>query len=447
MRNGRSLLLPALALLLAAGCAGPAKLAQQSQEALDRGDFRKAYDKALRAVEKDPQNQLARQAYDEASARVADDYIARVRAQAAVDSVRAADLAMDFRGFRASVAAHGSALPANRAYEADEDRIVTAAAREFYRRGRADMTAKRPKQAWRDFGTAQAYVPDYADAAKRQQDAYRAARARVALLPFEDGVAVRGLAPAIAQQLDQQVPSHTSNLHFTELAAPAAVANAMSVAQANRMTRDDALAIGRKLGVDRVVTGRFAGLRSNHDLKDLTLPVFRKIEQKNEQGEPIVKWFESSLTVVTREREVTVNWEYAVLDVKTGAVLLTRTRPAVAAARIVWTDFKPEGDCDRYALLPPDVRKTDDARAKRVDAQWQDRVGSWTLPALLIKARDERGRRQWSRDYRGEFRGVESRRRPVWLGELPGEDDLAFVALDGVWRDVVSGLQELDERD
>jgi tetratricopeptide (TPR) repeat protein len=448
MRIRRVALLPVLAaLLLAAGCAGPAKLAQQSQEALAKGDLRKAYDKALRAVEKDPQNGAARAAYSEASARVADDYIARVRAQAATDSVRAADLALDFRNFRSSVAAHGSSLPANPAYEADEDRIVTAAAREFYRLGRAAMTAKRPKEAYRDFGTALEYVPGYADAAKRQADAYKAARSRVALLPFENAIGVRGLSQEMATQMEAHVPTQAGNMSFTEFVDGAAVENVMTVAQASRMSREDAMALGRKVGADRVVTGRYVGIRSNNDLKDLTIPIYRKVESKNDAGETLVRWVESSLHVVTREREVTVNWEYSVLDVKTGAVLLQRTRPAVAAARIVWTDFKPEGDCDRYTLLPPDVRREDSARARKVDQQWEERVGSWTLPALLVKSRDERNRSRWSTSYRGEFHGVDSRRRPVWLGELPGEPDLAFIALDGSWREVLAGLQELDARD
>ena len=82
-----------------------------------------------------------------------------------------------------------------------------------------------------------------------------------------------------------------------------------------------------------------------------------------------------------------------------------------------------------------------------MDSQWQERVGSWKLADLLLKARDARGRSKWSRDYRREFHGTDSRNRPVWLGELPGEDDLAFVALDDAWRPVLSTLQELDGQD
>jgi hypothetical protein len=449
MRTRRILLLPLLAAMFAlASCAGPAKLAQQSQEALAKGDLHKAYDRALRAVEKDPQNAAARQAYDEASRRVSGDYRARVRARAATDSLSAADLAIEYRDFRAVVARNGSSLPADEAYESEEDRIVTAAAREFYHRGRVAMTARRPKEAWRNYGTSQHYVENYADVLRRQQDAWNAARTRVALFPFEDGIGVPGLSQEIAAQVGQQVPGHAAGaLSFTEFVDGSAIAGVMTVAQASHMSRDEALALGRKVGADRVVVGRFAGMRANNDLKDLTLPIYRKVDRKDDKGGTITDWVESSLQVVTRERQVTVNWEFDVLDARSGVVLAHRTVPAATAARVVWSDFKPEGDCDRYTLLPPDVRRNDTTRAKRVDSQWEERVGSWTLPSLLTKARDGRNRAHWSREYRGEFRGTDTRRRPVWLGELPGEDDMAFVALDSAWRDVYTALQELDAKD
>ncbi len=447
MRNRFQLLLPLAAALVLASCAGPAKLAQQSDEALAKGDLSKAYDRALRAVEKDPLNAQARGAYTRASARVADDYKARVRALAAADSLGAADLALRFRAFRNTVAQHGSPLPSDDRYVDDENRIVTAAAREYYGRGREAMVEKRPKQAWRDFGSCLAYVPDYRDAQRRQQDAWRAARTRVAVLPFEDGIRVRGLREAVAEQLEGQLPGHAGSMTFTEFVAGGQVADAMTVSQAAHMTAEDAIALGRHVGADRVVTGRFVALRSNNDLKDLSIPIYRRVERKNKNDETVVSWDPSTLRVITREREVKVNWDFEVIDVKSGIVVAHREVPADAVARIVWTDYRPEGNPNQYHLLPPDVRKRDSSRAKQVDSQWQERVGSWKLADLLLKARDARGRSKWSRDYRREFHGTSSRQRPVWLGELPGEDDLAFVALEDAWRPVLSTLQELDGQD
>lgn len=446
MKLSRAFLLIGVAFFVAS-CAGPAKLARQSDEALAKGDLRKAYDKALRAVEKDPQNTLARAAYDAASRRVADDYKARVRALAAADSLGAADLALDFRSFRGSVAAHGTALVPDDAYESDEKRILGAAARTHYRYGRASLNSKRPKEAWHEFELCRRY-DGWNDFERLQAKAYDAAVTRVAVFPFEDGIRIPGLSQEVAAQLDHELARRAGDMRFTVLVDPEKVTGTMTVAQANSMSREAAMALGRKIGADRIVVGRFGGMRSNNDLKDMTLPIYRRIESKDETGATITRWDEATLRVVTREREVTVNWGFDVLDTKTGAVVRHRDVPTNTAARVVWTDFKPVGDCDHYALLPPDVRRTDTARAKQVDGQWDERLGSWKLAELLKRAQSDRSSRtRWSRDYRREFRGVDSRRRPVWLAELPGEDDLAFVALDDAWKPVLATLKDLDAKD
>jgi hypothetical protein len=135
-----------------------------------------------------------------------------------------------------------------------------------------------------------------------------------------------------------------------------------------------------------------------------------------------------------------------VIDVRTGATLARRIVPGEAHAHTVWTDFRPEGDCTHYALLDPDTRKAEPERAKAVDAQWKERVGSWTLPALLERAQKGRDRARYKPDYRREFLG-DTRARPVWLGELPSEDELAYCALETVWKPVLAALEELDERE
>ena len=445
MKLSRILLLIGAALIVAS-CAGPAKLARQSDEALAKGDVRKAYDKALRAVEKDPMNAAARSAYDAASRRVAEDFKARVRALAAADSLGAADLALEFRGFRGSVAAHGSALVPDDAYESDEARLLGTAARTHYRYGRASLSSKRPKEAWREFELCRRY-DGWADFERLQAKAFDAAVTRVAVFPFEDGIRVPGLSQEVAGQIDRELARRGGEMRFTMLVDPEKVTGTMTVAQANGMSREAAIALGRRIGADRIVVGRFGGMRSNNGLKDMTLPIYRRVETKDETGASVTRWDEATLRVVTREREVTVNWGFDVLDTRSGAVVEHRELPTNTAARVVWTDFRPVGDCDRYALLPPDVRSKDSARARQVDGQWDERVGTWKLAELLKRAQNDRGRTRWSKDYRHEFRGVDSRRRPVWLAELPGEDDLAFVALDDAWRPVLATLRDLDAKD
>jgi hypothetical protein len=440
--------LPAAALaLLAVSCAGPAKLAQQSDEALAKGDVRKAYDRALRAVEKDPMNAAARAAYDAASNRVAADYRQRVLAAAAADTMAAANLVLTFRNFRYEVAEHGSQLAADLEFDARERRIVATAARECYRLGRADMEAGRPRSAWMHFTDCRRFDDGYADVAKRQDAAYTAAVTRVAVLPFVDGIGIPGLSQTIGSEAIAQIGRRAEQqFRFTQILDDATVQGKMTLAQIRDLSREGAIELGRKLGAQRIVLGHFSGIRTNNDMKDLTIPIYHRTVGKDPDGHDIERWEESSLRVVTRERQVTVQYDFDVIDVRTGEVLLHKQLPAETAARVVWTDFRPAEDCDHYALLPPDVRKAQPDRARKLDEQWSDRVGSWQLKDLLVKARDERSRANYNSRYRGEFLN-NTRSRPVWLGELPREDDLAFCALNELWRPVNDALKELDTKD
>jgi len=179
-----------------------------------------------------------------------------------------------------------------------------------------------------------------------------------------------------------------------------------------------------------------------------TLPLFRKRESTDDKGVTTVSWDESSFRVMTRERDVTVQYVFDVVDVASGTVIAHREEPAHTIVRVAWTDFHPDPneDCGRYALLPPDVRKSDPDRARNVDAQWRDTMGSWDLKQFLERARDERGRSRYSTRYRGEFYG-DTRQHPVWMGELPAENDMAGVALSDAWKPVLAVLKDLDAKD
>ncbi len=442
------LLLISCFVLALASCAGPAKLARQSDEALARGDVRTAYDRALRAIEKDPMNQPARDAYTAASRQVAADYRRRVLALASADTLAAADLALEARAFRLDVAHHGTAPESTPDYDTAEQAILATAARVHYRHGRADMAAHLPKAAVDEFNAVRRYDDDYADVAARLDAAFRAATARVVLMPFVDEVGVRGLSQEIGgivqDQLAQRAPRE---LRFTQVLGADQLESVMTVAQARDLGRADAVALARRAGADWIVLGRVRGLRSSTSQHDLTMPLYHRVEEKDDKGVTIVRWEESSLRVVTREREVTVQYDFDVLSTKSGAVLAHHEEPAHAVARVAWTDYRPEEHCDRYALLPPDVRSSDPDRARAVDAQWREQMGSWEVRDLLQRARDQHERSSWSVRYRGDFYGVDTRQRPVWLGALPGEDDMAFVALHDAWRPVLATLKELDSKD
>jgi hypothetical protein len=442
----------AAALLLAlvtclVSCASPARLARQSDEALAHGDLAKAYDKALRAIDKDPQNAAAREAYDAASLRVGADYRSRVLAAAVSDTLAAADLALEYRDFRLEVAHHGSAPGGAPAYEDAEPRILRAAARIRYRSGRAQMQAKHPRIAWREFGAALRYVPDFSDAARRKDAAWALSVSRVAVLPFTDGIGISGLPLEVEQGAAGQIARRIAkDFRFTQLVPADSVEQRLTLAQTRELSRDDARAIGRALGAGLVVSGHFLGMRSTDSSREPSLTVYHRVERHDDEGKTVVEWRPSPMSFVTRDRDVTVRWSFDVIDVRTGAVVLHREQDATAGARIAWTRFQPDEDCDHYALLPPDERTAHPDRAREVDAAWKERMGTWTLPEFLKSARGDRDRAHYSSRWRGEFRG-DTRKHPVWMGELPGEGELAHVALEGAWKPLYDGLRELDKQE
>jgi len=77
--------------------------------------------------------------------------------------------------------------------------------------------------------------------------------------------------------------------------------------------------------------------------------------------------------------------------------------------------------------------------------EWKQRFGAWTLPKLLERARKEHRHTHYGAEDRKAF-FADCHERPVWLAELPGEDELASIALDGVWQPVLGMLQELDAK-
>ncbi|HTR97204.1 MAG TPA: hypothetical protein VMH61_04830 [Candidatus Acidoferrales bacterium] len=429
--------------LLAVSCAGTAKLARPGEAAPTQGGLRRAYDRALRAIEQDPQNAKARAAYTTASNRVAADWRMRVVALAAADSSAAADLAIEYRTFRTQVGFNGSALMPDPAYDAAERRLLLRAARIHDALARAAFAARRPKAAWREIGECRRYVDDYAGAVQLQEAAYREALTRVVVLPFASDGRLAGLEPRIQHELADAIAVSGGGLHFTQLVTTDGLDVPTTVAGTNGPAGEGELGLGRRLGVDRIVTARAGDVESNTDTRDLTLPIYRRTDAQDDQGHTVERWSETTLHVVTRERDVNVRYAVRVIDSRSGAVLAHREPSAATRARTMWTDFVPDGDCDRYALLPPDVRQSDPDRARRVDARWQERLGSWTLPEVLQLARDQRDHAHYDPRDRARF-DRDTRDRPVWLGELPAPNELACVALDDAWKTVLTMLQELD---
>src|SRR5262249_24550414 len=194
----------------------------------------------------------------------------------------------------------------------------------------------------------------------------------------------------------------------------------------------------------RIVTGRIHGMRTNTNTFSFQYPIYHQVTERDTAGRAVIRWVESRFDAIARERVVTLQWDIQVLDVRTHAELVKRSAEVASVARVAWTDYRAEGSCGDYRLVPPD--RDADEEGRRIHARWKECFGTWTLPDMLEQARRDRGRSLYQSRYRDEFRS-DSREHPVLCGELPGEDDMAQIALSDLWRPVLASLKDLDPKD
>src|SRR2546422_10790370 len=99
-----------------ASCAGPTELARQSEQQLQAGDLRKAYELARDAVQKDATNERARAAYQAAAARYYDDTRRRFGIVAEVDTLAAAHYAIDLAALHGEMIQYRAGVAQNPAF-------------------------------------------------------------------------------------------------------------------------------------------------------------------------------------------------------------------------------------------------------------------------------------------------------------------------------------------
>lgn len=433
--------------LLALSCASANKLSQRSERELAAGDLGGAYEHARAAVAKQPTNARAKAAFGAAATRFVEDRKARILTIAQVDTVAAAQQALALAGLRDEIARFGAALPADTAFARRDAAIRVGAASILYARAERELSARRPKEAWEDFRSAAEFASGYRDVGRRIDEAYSLALARVAFLPLADQAGVPGISRALADRMYAGVAPHIrpENFRFTRLVDPGQVYGRITVAELDALARGDALRIGRRLGADQVVTGRVYGLRSSTNTNTYHQTIFRKIVERDTSGARRERFVEQDFHAVEREREVSVQYDLEVVDVEDEVSLAAYTDAAAAYARVVFTDYQAQGDCADYCLVPPNLKQSDPARAKELEGEWKSHFGTWTLPSLLERARKDRTRARYTAGDRAAF-FADCRERPVWLGELPSENDLAAIALDVIWQPVLGMLKELDEK-
>ncbi|MCC6652388.1 MAG: hypothetical protein IT348_14645, partial [Candidatus Eisenbacteria bacterium] len=312
-----------VALLLVTGCAGPAKLAERSEDQLAGGDHWKAWNTATRALDKAPANDRARSAANAAAASITSDWQRRVAAIAAEDSVAAAEQVLELASFRAGAARY-TTVEVSPEWARAELRLRQCAARTMYQRAVASQAAKRPKRASHEWLEAERFVGPYRDAAALAEKARQKALTRVAIVPFEcdDASLGRDVATAWRDEIGRRMAPPTAA--FTRVLGADAVENAISLAQLGRLTRAEAVRAGRDAGAERVVWGRVGDIESSTRLEIFKEHVSRRIVQKDTDGTRRVFWIDVPIEVVARTRVVTVSVDCEVVSVRGGASLAHR---------------------------------------------------------------------------------------------------------------------------
>ncbi len=430
---------------LALSCAGPNKLAQQSEKAYSQGELEKAYQKAAHALRKDPENQRARAAMTQVSTRLMNERTVEIRGLAARDTVAAAKRSLELDRFRDELAGYHIVLPPDPDFDRDEAAIRLGAAGIVYAQAVEDLEGGAPKRAYDEFQGAQEFAPRYRDVARRIQEAYDDALPRVAFFPFANETDLAALSKGFADRAYAELLRRTksSDFRFTELLPRERVYQAVPIDMLDHVRPRQAARIGRDLGVDRVIVGRFYGMRSNTDTGKFTQTVYHKIADKDSSGATRERYVERTIDVLTRDRDLSVGYEYSVVDVQDGAVITGNSGTLHASAHAVYTSGPVGGDNDDYCLVPPDVKRQDPERANRVEAEWGNRCGDWKLTDLIARSRKERSRGYESR-YQDDW-VLRSNGRAVFLGDVPSEGELVKLAFGQVWEPLAHTLKELDQ--
>ena len=467
MRSKRTrILLITLALALAAW-AGPDKLVRQilpaladelvrsstgreSREDLAAGHVQRAYDKAKKALRKEPSHGPALEAMAEAGAPLLQQRQVRVFALAAVgDTLAACDACLRLDAFRRELANFAVYIPSDPQFAVREARIREGGAGIYYRRGQDEDAVGRPRRAYDEYRAANTILPGYRDVAERIRTTSEAAIAAVAIMPWQNQTGVAGLSLELTDKIYLELGRRITprDYPFTVLMGRNEVFDRVPLSALDNLSRDHAVQIGRDLGADLIVVGRIFGLQSQNNSVNYIQRVYRPrpagVGKSGQSSDPADGYIEETLTIVRREMILSIRYEFTVLDTRTGYEVATRSATIPASVVTVFTDFRPEGNRREYRLYPANLARTDPERVKRIEREWKERVNDWRLPDFLERAHADGNRTTYRPEDRARLHNY-SANLPIFLGSLPPPEDLARVALDRVWVPVLGVLRELD---
>ncbi len=438
-------LLFVLAAVCGVGCAGPAKLAEKSEDKLAEGDVWKAWDLATKALDKAPGNQRARGAAAAAATAISRDWQRQIAARAGVDSLEAAEEVLKFAQFRADAIPY-TTVRLEDSWMQGESRLRQFAARTHYADGVSSANSNRPKKAYGHFQDVMRFLPSYKDASLRAAVAYEAAQTRVAIVPLRTSAGNEGMGRDVAAAWsDELLESLSAEETFTRVLTPEDVERHMKLRELGKSTRADAVRIGERADADRVVWGTIGAIDSQTGVQYFRRNVWHRTIVRDETGRSVSRWVEFPLHVIARTRTVSVDLAYEVISTKSGSTLTRESGTRGLAARAVWTAHLPEGESDSYVLVTDEFRSANPERAKQIEADWRKVVGPNTTLSQVIEAKRVSQRRPMERaDVLARYASGASF---VLIEELPSAQELAQSALVASWKSVRGSLVDLDDVD
>jgi len=447
MRVRYRLLIATLA-LLALSCASASELARRSETALRSHDYQRAYREAKASLAKDSSNGRARMALSAAASHLVDEQEQRIVNLATIDSVEAAEACIALDDLRADAVRSGATLPVDAEFATTAGIIRRSAARQLYVAALANAKDGRPKQAYRQLVNVRRYVSGYRDIDTRMPKVWQQAVMRVAVLPFDDDTGVPELARDMADQMNTELAGRvrSKGFEFTQLVPLESIYDQLTVSRLGMLSREDAVALGRKLGAERVVWGRFHRLRTDSHTDRYQNSIWRRFVERDTSGRNVERYEEVPFEATERWRQVELRYDFEVIDVDDERTVAERGKDLEATAHTVYTDYLPEASYDSYLLVPPAMKAKDAARATRVQKEWKDTFKSYTVPKLLERSKRDHSRRRYKPEWRDEFvRG--SSDYPIFLDDLPSAHEMVRIALDDSWKGVLDALQETDAVD
>jgi hypothetical protein len=427
------------------GCAGPAKLAENSESKLAEGDMWKAWQLATRALDKAPANPRARAAATAAASTISQDWQRRIVALEGADSTSAAEEVLKYAQFRTDAIPYTTVQVSDN-WMQEETRLRRTAAQRHYADGVSALNSRRPKKAYGQFLEAERFVSGYRDAMVRANAALQEGLTRVAVVPLRSSTGNVQIGRDVAAAWSGALTEHLSTSdYFTRILPADDVEQLLRVSDLGRTSRADAIRLGQRAGADRVVWGSIGAIDSHSGLHFFQRNIWHLATVRDETGHAVSRWVEMPIQVVARTRTVNVGLAYEVISTRGGATLARESGPRTLEARAVWTAYLPDGGPDTYMLVTDEFRRANPERAKQIESEWASVVGAGVTLGQVCEARRACAKRPYDRNE--VLARYAAGAAFVMLEDLPSAQELAQAALSAGWPSVQHSLVQLDDVD